>query len=58
MFRFRRCTRWLVLVSSAAILPAFLLQCDKAALNLQRGFYTGLGNQFAAMVADAIQPAQ
>ena len=33
-----------VLLLSGAFLPAFFLQCDKASLNFQRGFWSGLGD--------------
>ena len=38
-----RLFRWLMLVSTAGILPAFILNCDSAALNFQRGLFQGLG---------------
>jgi len=53
MTRYIRRARW-KLISGALILPAFFLQCDKAALNLQRGFFQGLGNQGAAIVAEFV----
>ncbi len=30
----------------------FLLQCDKAALNLQRGFFQGLGFQISSQLVN------
>lgn len=56
MTRLFRRARWRLILGTA-ILPAFLLQCDKAALNLQRGFFQGLGNQGAAIIADFIPQA-
>lgn len=50
MRRQKRFARWLILVGSAAVLPAFFLRCDKASLNLQRGFFWGLGEAIAAQV--------
>lgn len=35
----------------AGLLPAFFLQCDKAALNAQRGFWQGLGFQVSEVLA-------
>lgn len=43
MTRRNRLCRWLMLVSTAGMLPAFLLNCDSAALNFQRGLWQGLG---------------
>lgn len=39
-----RLFRWLMLVGTAGMLPAFLLNCDSAALNFQRGLMQGLGD--------------
>jgi hypothetical protein len=52
MKRHQRITRWLMVVCSAAVLPAFFLKCDKAALNAQRGFFHGLGEAIAAQVVE------
>ena len=35
--------RWLLMVAATGILPAFVMRCDKAALNFQRGLFEGLG---------------
>ena len=40
--RFERAIRW-VLVAAAGVAPAFVMRCDKAALNFQRGLFQGLG---------------
>lgn len=40
---FERAVRWVFLVAAAGVVPAIVMRCDKAALNLQRGFYQGLG---------------
>lgn len=53
MKRSHRFIRWVVLVGASGMLPAFVLNCDKAALQLQRGFLFGLGEQAAGMVLDA-----
>ncbi len=37
-----RLFRWLV-VCSVGVLPAVVMRCDKAALNVQRAFFEGLG---------------
>lgn len=35
--------RYLMLFTASAMLPGFVMRCDKAALNFQRGFFEGLG---------------
>jgi len=44
----------MLLVAMSGFLPAFLLQCDKAALNLQRGFWQGLGDSFSDLLVDPL----
>ena len=39
----KRLFRWLMLVSTAGMLLSFILNCDSAALNFQRGLLQGLG---------------
>ncbi len=39
-----------MVVGAAGLLPAFILNCDKAALQLQRGFLQGLGEDLGDMV--------
>ncbi len=51
-FRSSRVVRWLILASMCGFLPAFILQCDKAALNLQRGFFYGLGQDLSGLALD------
>jgi hypothetical protein len=34
--------RWIV-ICGVGVLPTLVMRCDKAALNLQRGFFQGLG---------------
>ena len=46
--------KMLALVVATAIMPAFLLRCDRAALNLQRGFWQGVGMNLSALVVDAV----
>ena len=41
--RFERAVRWVIVVAAAGVVPAFVMRCDKAALNFQRGLYQGLG---------------
>lgn len=43
MRRPSRLARWFLVVSVVGCLPAFILRCDKAALNFQRGLLQGLG---------------
>lgn len=56
-----RRTRWigrLFLICSAGILPGFVMRCDKAALNFQRGLFEGLGYDVASLVAGAVNPPE
>ncbi len=53
-YRFSRSFRWLLFVAMSGFLPAFLLKCDKAALNLQRGFWQGLGDSFSDLLVDPL----
>ena len=43
--------RWIV-VCVAGVLPALVMRCDKAALNLQRGFFQGLGLSLSDTLVD------
>jgi hypothetical protein len=47
MTRPNRLVRWVVIVASTGVLPGFILRCDKAALNFQRGLTQGLGEEVA-----------
>jgi len=49
--------RWAVVIG-AGVLPALLLRCDRMALNLQRGFFWGLGQEAAQIVTDMVATAQ
>ena len=46
----KRIARWLMIVVASGVLPAFILQCDKAALNFQRGLMQGLGEEAADLI--------
>lgn len=50
MNRYRRMLRWLSIVAVAGLLPAFILRCDKAALNFQRGLLQGLGEDVGDLI--------
>ena len=52
MKRTSRLMKWLTVVVAAGMLPAFIMRCDKAALNLQQGLFEGLGMQLGTMAAD------
>ena len=45
---------WLLLAGMSGMLPAFILRCDKAALNLQRGFFQGLGDSLSDLLLDPL----
>ena len=47
-----RFVRWMMIVGASGIMPAFILRCDKAALNFQRSFWQELGLQTANLVLD------
>jgi len=49
--------KWAALVMTGATVFAFLLQCDKAALNLQRGFWYGLGDSISDLLTDPLAAA-
>jgi hypothetical protein len=49
MRRYRR--KLLCLILACGMLPAFFLSCNKAALNLQRGFWQGLGADISEFLA-------
>ena len=53
-YRFSRSFRWMLLVAMSGFLPAFFLKCDKAALNLQRGFFQGLGDSISDLLIDPL----
>jgi len=49
-----RLFRWLV-VCAVGVLPGFVMRCDKAALNVQRAFFEGLGVALSdALVGEGI----
>ena len=45
-----RVVRWLMVVGTAGVLPAFIMNCDKAALNFQRGLLQGLGEDVGDLI--------
>ena len=45
-----------MIVAASGVLPAFILQCDKAALNFQRGLMQGLGEDVGTLILDTITP--
>lgn len=50
MDRRARALRWLAIIGVAGFQWAFVLRCDKAALNFQRAFFQGLGEDTADIV--------
>ncbi len=57
--KWTRSARRVLTVLALGFLPAFVMRCDKAALNFQRGFFEGLGFNVSAALIDAglLQPA-
>jgi len=51
--RFERAIRWVFVVAAAGVAPAFLMRCDKAVLNAQRGFFQGLGLSVSDALVDS-----
>lgn len=47
----------LTIVGASGLMPAFILRCDKAALNLQRSLFQGLGANIAELIVDQVAPA-
>ena len=47
-----RSVRWLrlLMVGLVGVLPAFVMRCDKAALNFQRGLMQGLGEDVGDLI--------
>ncbi len=54
MNRGSRVLRWLMIVAASGILPAFVLRCDKAALNFQRGLLQGLGEDVGDLIIEQV----
>lgn len=50
--RFERVVRWVFVVAAAGVAPAFVMRCDKAALNFQRGLFQGLGLSVSDALVD------
>ena len=44
----------MALLLAGSLLPTFFLQCDKAALNFQRGFWQGLGDSVSDLLTDPL----
>ncbi|UCF32746.1 MAG: hypothetical protein JSV78_10475 [Phycisphaerales bacterium] len=57
MKRTSRVFRWLLVVGAFGVLPTAIMRCDKAALNFQRGFYEGLGENLSDLVSSQVEPA-
>lgn len=57
MKRSHRLLRWLLVLGASGVLPAFIMRCDKAALNFQRGLFRGLGEDVGALIISQL-PAQ
>jgi hypothetical protein len=51
MHRYRK--KLLYLAMLCGLLPAWVLRCDRAALNFQRGFWQGMGHNVSDLVTDA-----
>lgn len=51
----QRAIRLLVVLSAAGVMPAFVMRCDKAALNVQRGVFLGLGQQVSEVMLAAFE---
>jgi hypothetical protein len=54
MNRRKRIVRWLMVAGLSGFMPAFVMRCDKAALNFQRGLFEGLGMSVGDMVINQI----
>ncbi len=52
MKRTGRFVRWMMIVGASGVMPAFVMRCDKAALNFQRALFEELGTQAAGLVFD------
>ncbi len=52
MNRRSRVVRWLMILGMSGIMPAFVMRCDKAAMNFQRGLFEGLGMSVGGLVVD------
>ena len=57
MNRRGRIMRWLVIVGMSGILPGFIMRCDKAALNFQRGLFEGLGEEVGDLLVTQFSAA-
>ena len=56
MQRPARFFRWLMGIGAAGVMPAFILDCDKAALLFQRSFIQGVGENISDLLLSPLQP--
>ena len=47
-----RTVRWVMVVGASGVLPAFVMRCDKATLNFQKGLTQGLGFEVSELIVD------
>ncbi len=47
-----RTARWAMVVGASGVLPAFVMRCDKATLNFQKGLTQGLGFEVSELIVD------
>ena len=55
--RVLRALKLLTIVGAGGLMPGFILRCDKAALNLQRSLFQGLGANIADLIVEQANPA-
>ena len=54
MARLARLGRWLMVIAAAGVLPAFIMRCDKAALNFQRSLIQSMGADVGSLLISQI----
>jgi hypothetical protein len=54
MKRSSRVARWMLIIGASGVLPAAIMRCDKAALNLQRGLFYGMGESLSELALDQV----
>ena len=47
-----RTVRWVMVVGASGVLPAFVMRCDKATLNFQKGLTQGLGFEVSELIVN------
>ena len=47
-----RTVRWAMVVGASGVLPAFVMRCDKATLNFQKGLTQGLGFEVSELIVN------